>query len=120
MKIEPALVKEILDWCQENLPNTNNSGHESLIKFSKYSQEQIHYHIKQLNDGGYLDTSSISADNRTEYYLNDLTWNGHQYIALLNSKAWNTAKSILHETGVIFAEAAIKAIIDKYGTNLPY
>jgi len=34
------------------------------------------------------------------------------------SKAWNTAKGLMHELGVIFTEGAIKAVIDVYGNQM--
>ncbi len=113
MKLEPDLIREILVWCEDNLPNKEKNYEASELSIKGYTSDQIVYHITLLSESGYIDVLDASAGNQINYFLNRLTMNGHQYLSLLRSKAWKTAKSLLHEVGVIFAESAIKAVIEK-------
>jgi hypothetical protein len=118
MKLEPDLIKEILGWCEETLPDDEKGWLVSDLELKKYSPKQINFHVKLLCENGYIDYSDSSSARGFSCFLNHLTMDGYQYLNLLRSKAWNTAKKITHEFGVIFAEGAIKAIIEKYQGNL--
>ncbi len=114
MKLEPNLIKEILIWCEENLPCKEKAWLASELEFKHYDSDQIIFHIKLLNQENYIDCIDSSAGNYNDYFLNHLSMNGYQYLNILRSKAWKTAQGVIHEFGVIFAEAAIRAVIDKY------
>jgi hypothetical protein len=114
MKLEPDLIKEILIWCEEKLPDENKSWLASEIIIPGYSKFQTIFHVKLLFDNGYIEGTDSSVGNTSDYFLENLTLNGYQYLSLLRSKAWNTAKEIMHDVGVIFAESAIRAVINKY------
>lgn len=113
MKLEPDLIKELLEWGEENLPCYERSWLSDSIKIKDYSVDQITFHIYLLWKNDYIECTDSSAGITKLYFYDNLTMNGYQYLNLLRSKAWNAAKGLLHETGVIFAEAAIKALIDK-------
>ncbi|MBA4383459.1 MAG: hypothetical protein C0410_01865 [Anaerolinea sp.] len=115
MKLEPELIKEILLWCEKYLPAENKSFNLDEMEISKFSRFQIVFHTKILVENDYIDAIDTTAGSQLfDCIFEHLTNNGYQYLNLIRSKAWNTAKGLLHETGVIFAEAAIKAVIDKY------
>jgi hypothetical protein len=111
MNLEPDLLKEILQWCEDNLPDRDKILKISLTKFGDYSKEQIKFHSKLLFDNGYLEAIHIETNDDEDFIIENLTLNGYQYLNLLRSKAWNNAKGLLHEFGVIFAEAAIRQVI---------
>ena len=119
MKIEPGLIKDILQWCEENLPDDEKSWEASVLVFKGYDSKQIVFHTKLLFDNGYLECIDVSTAGEKDFILENLTLNGYQYLALLKSNAWNIAKSSIRELGVIFAEVAIKAVIDKTLPTLP-
>lgn len=112
MNLEPELIKEILEWSEQNLPEKEYFT-ASELKIKKYTSAQIIFHVGLLIDNKYIKAFDASADNRKDYLLLSLTMDGYQYLNLLKSKAWNTAKALLHEGGVIFAEAAINSVIAK-------
>lgn len=118
MKLEPDLLKEILVYCEDNLPDKQRGINASRLIIPNYQDNQIIFHTKLLYENGYLDCIDMSSHDGEDFFIKNLTMNGYQYLHLLRSKAWNTAKGLLHETGVIFAEAAIKAFIDKVNVNL--
>jgi hypothetical protein len=144
MKIEPDLIKEILQYCEDNLPDYNTVHSSETVKFSGFPKGTVMYHIRLLieekyivgkydkdyelppilkrpsnieeeieNDQITLEWNKKISFCRDYYSLQYLTMNGHQYLNLLKSKAWNTAKGLLGDIGVIFVEGAIKAVIDK-------
>ena len=117
MKLDPELIKNILQFCEDKLPDDNLSYSPSDMKFDGFTEQQILFHVKLLCQNGYLDYIDSSSVRGFDCWINHLTMNGYQYLNLLNSKAWNTAKGLVHELGVIFAEGAIKAIIDRFGSN---
>lgn len=114
MKIEPELIKHILEWGEDHLPDRTKAWSTNEIIISGFTTDQITFHVYLLWKKEYINCSDVSADNKPEYFYNYITLNGYQYLNLLRSKAWNTAKSIIQDLGVIFVEAAIKAVIDKY------
>jgi DNA-binding PadR family transcriptional regulator len=83
------------------------------LNFKGYDTQQIVYHVGLLWKNGYIEGSDAGSQGGKSYLIYSLTMNGHQYLELLKSKAWNTAKGVIHELGVIFAESAIRAAIDK-------
>jgi hypothetical protein len=114
MKLEPELIKEILLWGEEHLPDDEKSWEARDLDIPNFDKKEIIFHVKLLNDNGYLECEDVSDLSGYDYILNNLTMNGYQYLELLRSKAWDTAKSLMHEIGVIFAESAIRAVIQKY------
>ena len=49
MKLEPELIKDILIWCEENLPREDNLiSQASDIKIDNFSTYQIVFHAKLL------------------------------------------------------------------------
>lgn len=118
MKLEPQLIKDILQWCEENLPDNEISYSPSDMKFDKYDDYQILFHVKLLCENGYIDYIDASPARGFDCWINHLTMDGYQYLNLLKSRAWSTAKSLIHELGVIFTESAIKAVIDVYGSRM--
>ncbi len=129
MKLDPELIKNVLEWCEDNLPE--HQGYSfSDIEIPEYDKEAVKLHAKLLCDSGYITfhkTKGIEGGNKNGVYqfskpsyeiLDNLSLNGYQYLKLLKSPAWTKAKSLLHETGVIFAEGAINALIDVAKANL--
>jgi Hypothetical protein (DUF2513) len=113
MKLEPDLIKNILQYCEDNLPDKMQWTRASDLSFKGYDSQQIVYHVGLLWKNGYIEGGDASTLTDKGYLIYGLTMNGHQYLELLKSKAWNTAKGLIHELGVIFTEGAIKAVIDK-------
>jgi hypothetical protein len=129
MELNPELLKKVLEWCEDNLPKGDGVYPPDII-IESYSKEEIKLHVKLLSDAGYISHHStpakkggVSKEGAFRFsvpsytYIDNLSLNGYQYLKLLKSPAWNKAKSLLHETGVIFAEAAIKALIEKINFN---
>ena len=118
MKLEPKLIKKILEFGEDNLPDRSKTTSTENIVINGYSREQIIFHLNLLWKNGYVDCLDVSDLNQEDYLYNNLTMNGYQYLNLLRSKAWKTAEKLVKDLGVIFVEGAIKAVIDKYSQTL--
>ena len=104
MKLNPDCVRDIL-FAVEEL-----SGPDSLItseqladtKFlkSKYSEDEILYHIRHLDWSGYIKTPKSNRTIDGIYFINDLSPIGHEFISSIRKdNNWNKVKSISKEVG---------------------
>jgi len=118
MKLEPELIKKILVFGEDNLPDRSKTTSTENIVFNGYSREQLTFHIRLLWENGYIDCLNVSGGNHEDYFYNNLTLSGYQYLNLLRSKAWKTAEKLVKDLGVIFVEGAIKAVIDKFSPTV--
>ena len=113
MKLKPDLIKAILIWCEKQLPDYSKNWEANELELKGYNQDQIIFHTGLLWENGYIKCINATTHDRHNYIYEHLTMNGYQYLSLLKSKEWNSAKGIMREFGVIFVESAIKAVIDK-------
>lgn len=104
MKLNPECIRDILFSIEEL------SGPNSLItskqlantKFleNKYSEDEILYHIKQLDWSGYIKTPNKNKTLDGIYFINDLSPIGHEFISeIRNDTNWNKVKTISKEVG---------------------
>jgi len=92
MKLDAKLHRQILLWCEANLPSkTANFHHAKDIQIKGYSQDLIFYNTDQLVKGGFIDGGYINA---TSYQVKDLTWEGHQYLKELRYPLLNSFRVI--------------------------
>lgn len=130
MKLNPDCVRDVL-FAIEDL-----SGPDSFIasdelantKFlhDKYSEDEIVYHIRQLDWAGYIKTPNKNRTIDGIYFVNDLSPLGHEFISDIRKDTnWNKVKSISKEVGTetlsslkSIAEGVISAAI-KTSIGLP-
>lgn len=104
MKLNPDCVRDVL-FAIEDL-----SGPDSFIasdelantKFlhDKYSEDEIVYHIRQLDWAGYIKTPNKNRTIDGIYFVNDLSPLGHEFISDIRKDTnWNKVKSISKEVG---------------------
>lgn len=130
MRLNPDCVRDVL-FAIEDL-----SGPDSFIasdelantKFlhNKYSEDEIVYHIRQLDWAGYIKTPNKNRTIDGIYFVNDLSPLGHEFISDIRKDTnWNKVKSISKEVGTetlsslkSIAEGVISAAI-KTSIGLP-
>ena len=104
MKLNPDCIRDIL-FSVEELSGPNSlitSEQLSNTKFlkDKYSEDEILYHIKQLDWAGYIVTPSKNKTLDGIYFINDLSPVGHEFITdIRNDTNWNKIKTISKNTG---------------------
>lgn len=104
MKLNPDCVRDILLSVEElagpnSLINSTNIMNTKFIK-NKYSEDEVLYHIKQLDWAGYIVTPNKNKTLDNIYFVNDLSPAGHEFIAdIRNDTNWNKVKTISKNIG---------------------
>ena len=95
----------------EDLPFQKEISFNKLCEqLPKYSKDELSYTCIKLKEANLINALIINADNFTQVYsLNDLTYDGHQFLADIRSDSiWNKTKSVLSELGSTSVSAAIQ------------
>lgn len=63
-----------------------------------YSENEISYHIKILEEAGFVEARDLSTMGAFEWGAINLTWEGHEFLDASRSETiWNKTKSIIQE-----------------------
>ena len=103
MKLNPDCARDIL-FSIEQL-----STHDSLLTsnqlaktefLSKYSNDEILYHLNQLYLSGYIIAPTKHKLIDETFLVNDLSTTGHEFISnIRNDTNWNKVKKISKQVG---------------------
>ena len=104
MKLNPDCIRDILFSVEElSGPDSIITSYElSQTKYlhNRYSEDEILYHIKQLDWAGYIKTPSKNKTIDGTYFVNDLSPAGHEFISDIRKDTnWNKVKTISKEVG---------------------
>lgn len=95
MKLIRECVRDTMLYLEDNL-KLNDFVSSDSISIPKYKQDDITYTISKLEEAGYINAVSRSYDDEIFYYINSITWNGHQFLDnIRDNKVWSKTKSIL-------------------------
>lgn len=104
MKLNPECIRDILFSIEElsgpsSLITSVQLANTEFLK-DKYSEDEILYHIKQLDWSGYIKTPNKNKTLDGIYFINDLSPIGHEFISdIRNDTNWNKVKTISKEVG---------------------
>jgi len=76
MKNDLLLIKKILLYAENNF----HPSKDLIISFEDYSEEEVSYCIKKLDELGYVDALDLTDSSGIEYRINDITANGWRLI----------------------------------------
>lgn len=103
MKLNPDCIREILFAIEElSLPNSiiTSNNLKKKQNLSKYSDDEILYHLQQLDWSGYIITPKNNKCLDGTFFINDLSPIGHEFISdIRQDNNWNKVKSIGKEVG---------------------
>lgn len=85
MILDTDLIRSILLWCEDKLPDETHGYKACEIKIPGYKSEQIIKHIEVLAEGGYLIVQDCRADDQTNYFIYRLSHYGYQYLEAIKS-----------------------------------
>jgi len=117
MKLDIELCREILKKIQ------TEEGVDGLHYFPSIdsrTNEEVFYHIKMLQDAGYLSYKRFIEENPYDYFSVELTYEGHKFIeSASNDTVWSKTKEVAKktsleltlETAKQFIPIAIKSLI---------
>ncbi|MCW3110294.1 MAG: hypothetical protein JWQ09_4800 [Segetibacter sp.] len=105
-----------MDLCRDILIYVESLTFKSQpqkVQIDNYTDEEIQYHIKLLNQAGLIDAENISKSTQeTSWRVHSLTWNGHEFVeASRNNSRWQEAKEIMKKNSVGMAFDTIKAVL---------
>lgn len=126
MKLNPDCIRDCLLSVEElsTYDSVLTSEQISQSKYlSKYSKDEIYYHLNQLILGNYI----VSSDSNkwimsNLFIINDLSPLGHEFLSnIRKDDSWNKVKSIGKEIGTetlssikTIAENIVSCAITKY------
>ena len=96
MKRDMELVRQILFALEEH----DKPGDWCIVTIEGRSAIEISYHVKLLNDAGYLEAEDISTSDGFAWRPTSLTWQGHEFLdAVRNDTVWNNTKKAVADKG---------------------
>ncbi len=103
MRLNPDCIRDLL-FAIEELSDPNSiilsSQLANLDSLSKYSNDEINYHLQQLNWSGYIVTPIKNKWIDGTFLVTDLSPLGHEFISDIRKDTnWNKVKSISKEVG---------------------
>ncbi|MFE7065008.1 DUF2513 domain-containing protein [Sutcliffiella sp. NPDC057660] len=94
MKRDMELVRELLLLIE------NNYGNELIIP-KEWDREIVAYHLKILDQAGYVNNNTKWADNRPMWLIASLTWDGHEFLdSIKNDNVWVKTKDGVKKRGL--------------------
>ena len=116
MKLEPELIKDILVWGENNLPNDDKIFSASGLEFKGFSKQQILFHTKLLYKNEYLEgdvATNISSDF-FDFDFDSLTMKGYELLEMMkNDTVWKKIQSKLAEIGMQAIPALIPLALEQ-------
>ncbi len=101
MKLNPDCVRDILFYIEENTTLNKHVLFEpqnTEFQFSKYSSDEIFYHLRQCELSGFFEKTSRDLDGNC--YVTYLSPAGHQFLSDIKSdNIWNDVKEIGKKVG---------------------
>lgn len=94
------MVRDI-DLVRKILLEVEKSGSLSRsfsLEIESYTKTEIAYHVKLLNQAGYLEAQHTSTRESEDWDPISLTWLGHEFLdAARDNTIWNKTKSKIGE-----------------------
>ncbi|NLF00833.1 MAG: DUF2513 domain-containing protein [Anaerolineales bacterium] len=115
MKRDMDLVRRILLAVEESQDPT-----VSYLELDGWSRAEIGYHMELLVEAGYLlGTVTHSKNGPAHYYVQRLTWDGHEFLDLArNQTVWKEAKTSFMEKGAGLSLDVLKAVLVEFTKRL--
>lgn len=103
MRLNPDCVRDLLFAIEKESTANSLFLSDSLSEYkniSKYSQEEILYHLQQLDWSGYIVTPSKNKSLDGSFIIQDLSPLGHEFLSNIRQDTnWNKVKNISKEVG---------------------
>ena len=83
-----------------------------IVQIPPYTEEQIWYHIKLLNQAGLIEAVDWTTRTKPEWLAKDLTWQGHEFLdAFRGNSVWQKAKRLLMQTVGTVALEGVRQLV---------
>lgn len=103
MRLNPDCIRDLLFSIEEESTSCSIISSKNLSnaeKLQKYSEEEILYHLQQLNWSGYIIAPNKCRCIDGTFLLQDLSPAGHEFISNIRKDTnWNKVKKISKDIG---------------------
>lgn len=100
-------------WCEEKLPDKERSYQASEIEIKGYASDQILYHVALLFEGEYLRGIDASTFGGEDYFIERLTYDGHQFLEIIKSNTgWKKFTAKFKEIGLPAVQTMLPILMD--------
>lgn len=94
MKRDLDLVRGILLHLERAADSASPSGFSDLIE-AGYEIQEIHYHVRLLNDAGLIEADEIVPG---QWWPERMTWSGYEFLdAARNEELWRETKQTVEK-----------------------
>lgn len=77
----------------------------------KWDKETVAYHLKILDEAGYIKNGTRWADNTPLWFYASLTWEGHEFLdSIRNNNVWEKTKEGIKNKGFEIGSVPIEVI----------
>lgn len=105
MKRDMELVRKLLLLIEEN------DDSKELEIPNDWNRELVAYHLKILDQAGYVINNTKWADNKPLWIYASLTWDGHEYIdSIKNDKVWSKLKEGIKNKGLELGSVPVEVL----------
>lgn len=91
MKRDIEIIRQLLDIFEAHNSISPIEGYK--LKIENVEVDTITYHVRILEEAGFIDASFDTPDTNGIYYVNrvnHITWEGHEFFdSLKNKELWN-------------------------------
>lgn len=95
MQRDMELVRDLLLLIESK----ENDG--ELVIPKEWDREIVAYHLKILDQAGYVKNNTKWADNKPMWLLASLTWDGHEFLdSIKNENVWVKTKDGVKKKGL--------------------
>ena len=107
MERDLNLVRELM------LIIESNDGRKELDIPEDWDREVTAYHLKILDQVGYVKNNTKWADNKPMWMLASLTWDGHEFLdSIKNDNIWEKIKKGIKEKGLELGSVPLSVVKD--------
>lgn len=109
MRLNNDCIRDIMLYIENNLNNHNDSVSfkDMSETLKKYNEETLTYHVSLLKDAGLIEGYS-RAGALGIIFINDLTWQGHQYLDnIRDDGVWKAVKEKANILGSVSLQILI-------------
>ncbi len=114
MKLNPDCIRDTLLYLEENLEIENNHRFTQITlkqlqeQLSQYSSEDIFYSVYNLHKIRFIEGKISDINDMKMFFceINNITWNGHQFLNTIRPKTvWEATKNGASKIGIMSMHA---------------
>lgn len=114
MKLNPDCIRDVLLYLEENLKVKDCQKFSEITlsqlqdALSQYQPEDVFYSVYNLHEIHFIDGRFSDINDMKMYFceINNITWNGHQFLNTIRPKTvWEATKQGASKLGIMSMQA---------------